>query len=120
MKYTDETPSLEVSGYKIFIQLLPLRYICSLSPPLHLHYFLIHAFLLHFPALLYRYLSHPFPLSLSPFISITQAKIELIKTLKDICEGKMYVEGESAQLHLTLANIMEEGKHVRTCREYNV
>ena len=34
-------------------------------------------------------------------------KIELIKTLKDICEGKMYVEAESANLHLTLALIME-------------
>ena len=35
-------------------------------------------------------------------------KIELIKTLKDICDGKMYVEAESANLHLTLALIMEE------------
>ena len=36
-----------------------------------------------------------------------EIKIELIKTLKDICEGKMYVEAESANLHLTLAMIME-------------
>jgi 26S proteasome regulatory subunit N5 len=35
------------------------------------------------------------------------AKIALVKTLKDICEGKMYVEGESARLHLMLANIYE-------------
>eukprot|EP00596_Hydrurales_sp_CCMP1899_P003999 CAMPEP_0119033624 /NCGR_PEP_ID=MMETSP1177-20130426/675_1 /TAXON_ID=2985 /ORGANISM="Ochromonas sp, Strain CCMP1899" /LENGTH=444 /DNA_ID=CAMNT_0006990509 /DNA_START=103 /DNA_END=1434 /DNA_ORIENTATION=+ len=38
-----------------------------------------------------------------------EVKIELIKTLKDICEGKMYVEGQSASLHLSLALIMEEG-----------
>ena len=43
------------------------------------------------------------------WLSLYQAKIELIKALKDICEGKMYVEGESAQLHLTLAKILEEG-----------
>jgi 26S proteasome regulatory subunit N5 len=36
-----------------------------------------------------------------------EVKIELIKTLKDICEGKMYVEGQSASLHLSLALIME-------------
>ena len=34
-------------------------------------------------------------------------KVELIKTLKDICEGKMYVEGECARLHLMLAMIFE-------------
>jgi hypothetical protein len=27
----------------------------------------------------------------------------------------MYVEGESAQLHLTLAKILEEGTYVPTC-----
>jgi 26S proteasome regulatory subunit N5 len=37
-----------------------------------------------------------------------EVKIELIKTLKEICAGKMYVEGESAQLHLMLALILEE------------
>ena len=36
-------------------------------------------------------------------------KIDLIKTLKDICEGKIYLEGESAKLHLMLALILEEG-----------
>lgn len=36
-----------------------------------------------------------------------EVKIELIKTLKDICEGKIYVEGESARLHLMLAHLME-------------
>jgi 26S proteasome regulatory subunit N5 len=35
-------------------------------------------------------------------------KIELITTLKEICEGKIYVEGESAKLHLMLAKILEE------------
>ncbi len=35
-------------------------------------------------------------------------KIELIQTLKEICEGKMYVEAESANLHLMLALIREE------------
>ena len=39
-------------------------------------------------------------------------KIELIKTLKDICEGKIYLEGESAKLHLMLALILEEGGDV--------
>jgi hypothetical protein len=49
-------------------------------------------------------------MNFSFFSLFSQAKIDLIKALKDICEGKMYVEGESAQLHLTLAKIMEEGK----------
>jgi 26S proteasome regulatory subunit N5 len=35
-------------------------------------------------------------------------KIELIKALKDVCEGKIYVEGESAKLHLMLSKIYEE------------
>lgn len=34
-------------------------------------------------------------------------KIELIKTLKDICDGKIYVEAQSARLHLMLAHILE-------------
>ena len=34
-------------------------------------------------------------------------KIALLKTLMDICEGKIYVESESAQLHLMLALIYE-------------
>jgi 26S proteasome regulatory subunit N5 len=34
-------------------------------------------------------------------------KVELIKTLKEICEGKIYVEGESAKLHLMLSHIYE-------------
>lgn len=37
-----------------------------------------------------------------------EVKIELIKTLKDICEGKIYVEGDSAVLHLMLALIYEQ------------
>jgi len=41
-----------------------------------------------------------------------EKKIELIKTLKDICEGKIYLEGESARLHLMLALILEEGGDV--------
>lgn len=35
-------------------------------------------------------------------------KITLIKTLMSICEGKIYVEAESARLHLILAFIYEE------------
>ena len=35
-------------------------------------------------------------------------KIELIKTLKDVCKGKMYVEAEDARLHLMLAHIHEK------------
>jgi hypothetical protein len=34
-------------------------------------------------------------------------KIALIKTLMEICEAKIYVEGESARLHLMLALIYE-------------
>lgn len=34
-------------------------------------------------------------------------KVDLIKALKDVCEGKMYLEGESARLHLMLALIYE-------------
>ena len=37
-----------------------------------------------------------------------EIKIGLIKTLMDICDGKMYVEAESAQLHLRLALIYEK------------
>lgn len=36
-----------------------------------------------------------------------EVKIELIKTLKEICEGKIYVEGESAHLHFMLSKIYE-------------
>lgn len=39
-------------------------------------------------------------------------KIELIKTLKDVCEGKIYVEGESARLHMMLAVIYESQGNV--------
>jgi 26S proteasome regulatory subunit N5 len=35
-------------------------------------------------------------------------KIALIKTLMEICEGKIYVEAESAKLHLMLAHIYEK------------
>ena len=35
-------------------------------------------------------------------------KVELIKTLKEVCAGKMYVEAEDARLHLMLALIYEE------------
>ena len=35
-------------------------------------------------------------------------KVVLIKTLVEICEAKIYVEGESARLHLMLALIYEE------------
>lgn len=34
-------------------------------------------------------------------------KVELISTLKHVCEGKMYLEAESARLHLMLALIWE-------------
>jgi 26S proteasome regulatory subunit N5 len=34
-------------------------------------------------------------------------KINLIKALIDVCEGKIYVEGESAHLHFMLAKIYE-------------
>lgn len=37
-----------------------------------------------------------------------EVKIELIKALKDVCEGKIYVEGESARLHMMLAVIYEQ------------
>lgn len=34
-------------------------------------------------------------------------KVALIKTLMEICDGKIYVEGESAKLHLMLSHIYE-------------
>eukprot|EP00607_Mallomonas_marina_P006675 CAMPEP_0182437664 /NCGR_PEP_ID=MMETSP1167-20130531/85198_1 /TAXON_ID=2988 /ORGANISM="Mallomonas Sp, Strain CCMP3275" /LENGTH=183 /DNA_ID=CAMNT_0024630659 /DNA_START=470 /DNA_END=1018 /DNA_ORIENTATION=+ len=37
-----------------------------------------------------------------------EVKTELIKTLMEICEAKIYVEAEGARLHLMLANILEE------------
>jgi 26S proteasome regulatory subunit N5 len=45
------------------------------------------------------------------YIEQTPSKVEkiaLIKTLMGICEGKIYVEAESARLHLMLAFIYEE------------
>ena len=47
-----------------------------------------------------------------------EAKIELIKTLKEICQGKIYVEAESARLHLLLARIYEDQGDVgKACDE---
>ena len=37
-----------------------------------------------------------------------EVKIDVIKCLKDVCEGKIYVEGESARLHMMLAIIYED------------
>ncbi len=37
-----------------------------------------------------------------------EVKIALIIALKDVCAGKLFVEGESARLHFMLANIYEE------------
>lgn len=43
-------------------------------------------------------------------------KVSLIKTLMEICEAKIYVEGESARLHLMLALIYErDGKLGDAC-----
>ena len=43
-------------------------------------------------------------------------RISLIKTLMDVCEGKIYVEGESARLHLMLAFIYEtNGDIAKAC-----
>jgi 26S proteasome regulatory subunit N5 len=36
-----------------------------------------------------------------------ETKISLMKTLKEVCEGKIYVEAESAKLHFMLAKIYE-------------
>ncbi len=36
-----------------------------------------------------------------------EIKIELIKSLKEMCDGKIYVEAESAHLHFMLAKIYE-------------
>lgn len=35
------------------------------------------------------------------------AKIELIKALKEVCDGKIYVEGDSAKFHFMLSKIYE-------------
>ena len=37
-----------------------------------------------------------------------ETRIELIKTLKEICEGKIYVEAESAHLHFMVSDKDEE------------
>jgi len=34
--------------------------------------------------------------------------MDLIKSLKDICDGKIYVESESAKLHFMLSKMYEE------------
>ncbi|CAE7583106.1 psmD12, partial [Symbiodinium microadriaticum] len=39
-------------------------------------------------------------------------KISLIKTLMEVCEGKIYVEAESARLHLMLAFIHEQNDDI--------
>eukprot|EP01031_Cornospumella_fuschlensis_P046865 gene46865-57382_t len=39
-------------------------------------------------------------------------KVSLMKTLKDVCAGKIYVEGESAKLHFMLAKIYEDQGHI--------
>lgn len=45
-----------------------------------------------------------------------EVKVELIKTLKDICDGKIYVEGESAKLHMMLSKIYEsQGDTTAAC-----
>lgn len=35
-------------------------------------------------------------------------RLQLIRTLMEVCEGKMYVEAESARLHLRLCKILED------------
>lgn len=37
----------------------------------------------------------------------TDEKIDMIKALKEVCDGKIYVEGESARLHFLLSSIYE-------------
>jgi 26S proteasome regulatory subunit N5 len=50
--------------------------------------------------------------------SVKADKIELIKTLRDITEGKMYVEAECARMHLKLAHIYEsDGDIEAACTE---
>jgi 26S proteasome regulatory subunit N5 len=45
-----------------------------------------------------------------------EVRIELIKALKDLCDGKIYVEGESAALHFKLSKIFEEQNDIdRAC-----
>jgi 26S proteasome regulatory subunit N5 len=39
-------------------------------------------------------------------------KIALITALKDVCDGKIYVEGESAHLHFMLAKIYEDQSNI--------
>lgn len=52
-------------------------------------------------------------LDLTPSIDV---KIELIKSLIAVCEGKIFVEGESAHLQFILAKIYEnQGKILEAC-----
>ncbi len=43
-----------------------------------------------------------------------EVKIALIIALKDVCAGKLFVEGESAHLHFMLAKIYEERGDIAT------
>lgn len=46
-----------------------------------------------------------------------ETRIELLKALKSLCDGKIYVEGESAKLHFMLAKIYEERNDVSAACE---
>lgn len=48
--------------------------------------------------------------------SLTE-RVSLIKTLMDVCEGKIYVEAESARLHLMLAFIHEKNGDINEACE---
>ncbi|KAJ1398882.1 hypothetical protein B484DRAFT_252151, partial [Ochromonadaceae sp. CCMP2298] len=47
----------------------------------------------------------------------TEVRVDLIKALKDVCDGKIYVEGESAKLHFMLAKIYEDRGDVEAACE---
>jgi len=40
-------------------------------------------------------------------VPTVETRIDLIKALKEVCDGKIYVEGESARLHFLLSKIYE-------------
>lgn len=46
-----------------------------------------------------------------------EIKVALIQALKDVCDTKIYVEGESAKLHMMLAHMREEDGDVNSACE---
>jgi hypothetical protein len=53
------------------------------------------------------YCAELFDVSITELTWLVFSQVSLITALKDICEGKIYVEGEGARLTMMLAKIKE-------------